>query len=637
MKGKAKTTPLVRMACSPNTIVVLHPQNGDIVTLDLCLRKANEPSGLLTKSMAREEKEKAVKTIERIRLLGANLVGTMSRKTSREEILERCPAVTVWGLPPEGSGASSLVELDTSLPNSEFWKHARLVRIGDEELEVKYNVPTITAIVPPSTPFVGLPLVCSCITTLFTTSEEISYEWRLCHSDDTTDEVGTAALLSTSSVFVPTADLLNKKLVLRVTLDKETNLWSQVELAPVKMPPPPVDRWKETATPAPFPAFRMVTYNILYDDFCTSKFSKQKIYPFATNEVLDIERRQVRLLQELLAYHPDLVCLQECGQKVFERFLLPAMEACGYGGHYANKSGSVREGCGFLYRRERFALMGTTTINLNWETLERQHPKLAAEVAMHVELKEALSNITAIGATLLLREVNTNKELVLANTHLFYHANACHIRILQTYILLHHLKECAQRRCFSKEARDGEDNDETLLCGDTTRPIILGGDCNFTHTTGAYRLVTTGQVEEDHHSWAKGRLFWWGCDRQLGYSEEEFAEHTSSPSSSASPTVKKDTPESERPPLETYLAKNLHAGIALVDAYDRTDPSLPWTNYTMTFREVIDYIFFSEDSIDVLRTIPIPPESELSENYALPNAKYPSDHVALLADLMFKR
>lgn len=90
------------------------------------------------------------------------------------------------------------------------------------------------------------------------------------------------------------------------------------------------------------PSFRIITYNILYDSFCTSRHSKERIYPFATDDILCIENRQVRILQELLAYHGDLICLQECGMKLFESYLLPALRVCGYDGVYANKSGLVQ-------------------------------------------------------------------------------------------------------------------------------------------------------------------------------------------------------------------------------------------------------------------------------------------------------
>lgn len=667
-------SPVVRCARAPNTIVALHTEgNGstaDVVTLDLCIRKPDtvtdatsaaanasspgnpngEDAGLIVKSMARDPKEAAAKTLDRIQLLfmPSRGKGSSAKKQTKESMLAACPPIAVLGSALDSDGndvAAPLTELDTNLPNSEFWRRAKVVVLGEQRIAVKYNVPTITDIVPPSKPFVGLPLVCSNITTVFADAEDLHYEWCFKISDETTGEEGVT-VLSREPAFEPGPELLGRRLLLRVTPDPLTGLWTQVELPPVQMPPPPVERWNETTTTITFPAFRVVTYNILYDDFCTSKSCKAKIYPFATDEVLDIENRQVRILQELLAYNADLICLQECGKKLFSKYLLPAMATRGFAGFYANKSGNVQEGCGFLFRRDRFSLEASEVIPLNWSTLEQREPALAAAVASHSELKEALANLTSIACILTLREANTGRELLLGNTHLFYHANACHIRVLQMYMLLSSLRQAAVVPGGGEEA---------------VRPVVLCGDCNFTHSTGAYRLVTTGQVEDTHHSWEKGKLFWWGCDRQLGYSEDQLAElmdgaepaqDTKNSAARKPDNSKKSAADANRgagadddvggakrlrEPLTEYFHTRLHAGMKLTDAYGRTDPSLPWTNFTLTFREVIDYVFFSEDSIDVLRTVPIPPEAELAENYALPNAKYPSDHVSLIADLTFKR
>ncbi|CCW60623.1 unnamed protein product [Phytomonas sp. EM1] len=684
--SKRMKSGVARLSKDPNTVVALHPQNNPLLTLDICLRKADAPTGLLTKSMARDQNEAASKVLDRIRMLYApeRAKGSKGRRLQREDILNDCPKITVMGIelsselsespsfPIQGQEAKSdlennvscdtLVELDTELPNHIFWRHARHIKLGGEELTIKYNIPTITSIEVPNKCLVGLPLMCTNIEAVFVQNEELHYEWCICEPDvqnhqdillkkASEKDSDHVRVLSTEPVFIPTEDLIGKRILLRVSPNK-SGLWTQVEISPVQEPPPAMARWKQTTEYITSPAFRVVTYNILHDDFCTSKYSKTRIYPFASEEVLDIENRMVRILQELLMYHSDLICLQECGQRLFKRFLEPAMGACGYGAYYKNKIGNAQEGCVLFYRKARFELVEPETFALNWDTLGRDHPELASRLDAHAELKEALQRVTSIGVVLLLREIATGQEVVLGSTHLFYHANACHIRILQAYMLLHRLYQMATAGIKEAELAEGRGR---------RRSVVLCGDFNFTHCTGAYRLVTTGQVEATHHSWEKGRLFWWGCDRQLGCSEEELlALNPNTPAAAVDAGDRTDAqsgPEKVAPaednsqekgeaskpsgaaksPLEVFFKDDLHTPLALIDAYDRTDPAMQWTNYTLTFREVIDYVFFSSDSIDVLQTVPIPPEFELSENHALPNAKYPSDHLALIADLILKQ
>lgn len=729
MSGSPTSAPpratLQRKMQGKNRIAVLYPEDSHIVTLDLSIESpsstsspasANEAKGkasssspaYVVKSMAREEQEAATKTLDRIRMLFAppRPKGQAAQRQSREELLASCPTVRVYcrasdlnAAAEEDAGALAAPrstevqlpaaleggdkgksdiedglyrELNTELPNRVFWKHARVLVLSDTTaVRIYYNVPTITSIAVPGAPYVGLPLACAGVTLLFASEDNVCYEWCVAadgsaathgsgKTEDNTTALAPRRVVSTAPAFTPTSDLIGKHLMLRVSPDSAMGLWTELWLPDaVRTLPPPVARWQETPTPVSAPAFRVVTYNILYDDFCTSKSSKAKIYPFATDDVLDLENRKVRIVQELLAYHTDIVCLQECGRDVFRSYLLPVMKAAGYDGAYINKSGTVKEGCGFLFRCSRYALVRSDSIPLNYATLCARHGDLAERVGACPELKEALSAVTTIGAYLVLRDLETKKEIVVGNTHLFYHANACHIRILQVYMLLHWLHEAAAKT----EATPSSS-------APSMRPVVLCGDFNCTHSTGAYRLLTTGQVEAAHHSWEKGKVFWWGCSRLLGYDAEQLEEllgeeavrpqttsaqkdckqkktssgQSASPSSdaqeagAATPAGATATPVRGDDHVVTEVFREaLHAPpLRLQDAYQRTDPSLQWTNFTLTFREVIDYILFASDSVEVLRTVPIPPETELAENFALPNKKYPSDHVALVADLALK-
>ncbi|CAM38518.1 conserved hypothetical protein [Leishmania braziliensis MHOM/BR/75/M2904] len=716
---------LQRIMQGKNKVVVLHPEGSQVVTLDLSIQLSEPASNglpssssvtgttapsqpkrvstVVVKSMAREEKEVASKTLDRIRLLFAppRPSRNNSKRITKEQIFADCPTVRAFcrssdlarvaeadsslaapgaksAVLPSLSETAPYTELNPVLPNSVFWKHAQVLCVNETNVRVLYNVPTITSLTSPGIPYVGLPLACADVSLLFASKERVCYEWCVlseasASSRSPTHGDATFRVVGTAPTFTPTSDLQGKAMMLRVSLDPATGLWTEMRLpGVVRQLPPPVSRWQETVTDVNYPAFRVVTYNILYDDFCTSKNSKAKIYPFASDEVLDLENRKVRIAQELLAYHADLVCLQECGRDVFQGYFLPVMRACGYDGVYCNKSGSVKEGCGFLFRESRFHLVESASVPLNFQTLSSMFPDLAGRVGACPELKEALSTVTTIGARVVLRETTSDKEVVVGNTHLFYHANACHIRILQAYMLLHWLHEAS----LIPPGGDAVASPSSSFADHAPphRPVVMCGDFNCTHPTGAYRLLTTGQVEANHPSWDKGKLFWWGCARLLGYEAENLGElldrdavlpqtrvarksptqQQKSPAETAKPTTTKlaDVPveasnetqgqeeSAQREYGERVITKVFHEALYgpqmhLQDAYQRTDLSLPWTNFTLTFREVIDYIFFSEDSLEVLRTVPIPPEAELAENFALPNKKYPSDHIALVADLAF--
>ena len=61
-----------------------------------------------------------------------------------------------------------------------------------------------------------------------------------------------------------------------------------------------------------------------------------------------------------------------------------------------------------------------------------------------------------------------------------------------------------------------------------------------------------------------------------------------------------------------------------------------YTNYTIEFKDCLDYIFYQTDRFEVSEVVPFPTESDLSLNTAIPNVVFPSDHIACVATLRWK-
>ncbi|KAF5270457.1 hypothetical protein FQA39_LY08335 [Lamprigera yunnana] len=61
-----------------------------------------------------------------------------------------------------------------------------------------------------------------------------------------------------------------------------------------------------------------------------------------------------------------------------------------------------------------------------------------------------------------------------------------------------------------------------------------------------------------------------------------------------------------------------------------------YTNYSIDFKGCLDYIFYDSTSLDVIDCVPLPDESVLVKNVALPNEVFPSNHLALVASYIQK-
>ena len=89
----------------------------------------------------------------------------------------------------------------------------------------------------------------------------------------------------------------------------------------------------------------MVTYNVLADSYVSRPNAKsvfgycsprRALVPcllrltLSSVSDLDIDVRKQLVLKELLGYHADIVCLQECDQKVFDTYYRPHLQAEGH-------------------------------------------------------------------------------------------------------------------------------------------------------------------------------------------------------------------------------------------------------------------------------------------------------------------
>lgn len=91
--------------------------------------------------------------------------------------------------------------------------------------------------------------------------------------------------------------------------------------------------------------FTVMTYNVLAPYYAT-----QTKYSDTDPECLTWESRRARVLDEIIFYAPDFVCLQEVSPTDFRHFFLPKMRKFGYDGHFQSKKrGHVADGCAVFY------------------------------------------------------------------------------------------------------------------------------------------------------------------------------------------------------------------------------------------------------------------------------------------------
>ena len=240
--------------------------------------------------------------------------------------------------------------------------------------------------------------------------------------------------------------------------------------------------------------------------------------------------------------------------------------------------------------------------------------------------------------TVLLRSVeSSDKYLLVANTHLYYHPKGDHIRLVQTAVMVNYLKTRIEK--FSR------------FLGDSAKiAIVIGGDLNTCPCIAAYDYLVNGSIGKEHRDWMVYRMKNIPkCHCYLEHSLEEgvneagiFPPHIQCKLDQEGATDSDPLPTNDplpaNDPLPTNEEQGTFQGLELHHDFHfhNVTGTDSCTNFTANFKAVLDYIIIDSDYLRVERVVPLPPLSEVSEFVALPSIFFPSDHLALIADLKWK-
>ena len=281
------------------------------------------------------------------------------------------------------------------------------------------------------------------------------------------------------------------------------------------------------------------------------------------------------ILSELIGYNSDIMTLQEVDRKVFERDLRPILARAGISGEFVKKGGQVDEGLATFYRTDKFSLLGFSSVFLP-DALHNDptYSYIKDKVKDNEKLTKSLTNrTTTVSLTALLHSA-TGNIVIVANTHLYFEPNADHIRLIQTEMCRAELEK-EKRRMMEK------------FPGKRVTSIFCG-DFNSTPPFGVVEYLTTGRIPATHSDWRSQE-----AEKVIGL---ELSHPPSFVSAAGTPK---------------------------------------FTNYTMGFKDCLDYVWVEKENFTVSQVVPFPSDQELELHSALPNIVFPSDHVPVIVDLKF--
>ncbi|CAM9390580.1 unnamed protein product [Chrysoparadoxa australica] len=451
-------------------------------------------------------------------------------------------------------------------------------------------------------------------------ASKLRWEWV---SDSGTDE----RVVGTERIYIPSPQDQGCMLRVRCTpCDHETGqcgrscahfIPAAVEAAP--QPAALELRREYLARELPPGSFRVVCYNILSKTYCLNAYADTKLYPYCDNRYRQTGYRMQLVLKELASYRGDICCLQECDARTFDEILFPYFSLQGYQGRHSEKSGTVAEGCAMFYNSSRFTLESFHPLSMK-EIVPKvpELQKLWQEVPHALEI--VVMKLTTIAQIATFEVVGQpTVRLLCVNTHLFYHPDAPHMRLMQLVALMRKLQEL----------REG------VIARGLTPRVVTCGDFNSIPTS-VVRYLLGDEIGPDHHVWRKARSFCWGA-RQ---SEAEAA--PAADSRETLPAAAEDSAsesggchESSSTNQEPNLSGIVPPMKLSLDLFSCYGDGPEFTNFTPDFTETLDYILVDR-GFQVAAVAPFPEEEALRQKTpGLPTEEYPSDHLALVADLLW--
>jgi 2',5'-phosphodiesterase len=385
--------------------------------------------------------------------------------------------------------------------------------------------------------------------------------------------------------------------------------------------------------PEPLPetdagVMRVSTFNILAQPYLRTPLAQDVYYTHIHKcwGITDWSRRLPLVLREMLDTNSDIYCLQEVAGGAHEIQLKRAL-ASTHDWHFFGKASLANNGnpigVSISLRKDKFVVISEHRVNLGKGEDSLFQSMLSESEREHISANfgekffgPVLNGLHTCAGIVHAKTIGDSRDVLIANTHLFFHPFGGHLRILQGVCLMRKLAEM---------------RDALTVRGKPLPAIIVCGDFNSRPDSGSFKIMRSGAIEADHIDWQYGKSFRYEC----------YGQNTSS----SDPPVSSEEDEAATATIPSTAELPPVKGIDLkhplqIQHVPSTIPEL--THATASFRSTLDYIFFSGDSIEAVEgvgtgsSLPHLTHAEVDRMGGLPFDYYGSDHVLVCGDVRFK-
>ncbi|KKA26333.1 hypothetical protein TD95_003524, partial [Thielaviopsis punctulata] len=404
----------------------------------------------------------------------------------------------------------------------------------------------------------------------------------------------------------------------QVMMEKGTNalvtLLRESMDEPIPPPPRPMITIQEDVSPN-LERIKVFTWNVLCD-----KYATQQTYGYTPSRALSWDYRKQVIFDEIRVQNADFLCLQEISTEAFKEDFSPFLAQYDYKGVQWPKSRAKTmsekdalgvDGCAVFWKNSKFILLDKQLIEFASIAINRPDMKNQHDVFNRVMPRDNIAVICFLESRV------TGARLILVNVHLTWDTALADVKTIQTGIMMEHVTKLAEKYARWPALKDkkqivvpraaDDPADPAALPpvepapsqeyrSNTDIPLIVCGDFNSLADSSVYELMSRGRVDPDHEEI---------CKYQYGSFTRVGIEHP----------------------------------FSLRDSYTHlkgTPDQLAFTNYTPGFADVIDYLWYSTNTLEVVELLGAPDKAVLQRIPAFPTYHFPADHIQIMAEFVIK-
>lgn len=292
-------------------------------------------------------------------------------------------------------------------------------------------------------------------------------------------------------------------------------------------------------------------------------FTKPEWFPYCHEEYLIPQYRAPRIINEIEKLNFDIVCLQECDHDLFMDYYKPNLEALGYTTRIQIGTSKKKVSICTAYKKDLFKEENFVYLNLNTELGKLDDSFIKHKEAHLIQLKH----------------LSSRKSFLVINTHLFWNPKNEWIKYGQM-----HMITSAIENNFSKAL-----------------PTVIAGDFNSTPDSNVLKIFynKSPEILNDSEDNLKNKK----------YIEQFWKEINGNK-------------------LRTYRSAYDVYKVSSADDFKSFDENHPdYTTYTHEFIGNIDYIFYTNENLELLQLLKMPTHDTEIKGLKIPNHRYPSDHL----------